>query len=412
MIQFFARGFCLDLRASIISYAIAPPGVKEECNMSIYLDNAATSHPKPESVVQAAVSALTEYNANPGRSGHPGAIRAARQVLATREALARLIGAKDPMSVIHTFNCTDALNLAIKGSLRQGDHVIATQLEHNSVLRVLAELEARGRIGLTLLSPRPDGFIEPEDVERAVQPKTSLIICTHASNVTGAIQPVAAIGQLAKRLGIRYLIDGAQALGAMPVDVGALGCDLYAFPGHKSLLGPQGTGGLYIRSDIVLNTLREGGTGSASDSARQPMDRPERYEAGTVNLPGIAGLGAGVAFVSGRLSQIMMHERELTSALMEALGGIPGVEVYSPREEAARAGIVAFNIGSLSSSQAADALADRGFAVRGGLHCAPGAHRFLGTLRRGAVRASVGHANTFQEIEKFAEAVKKLAQAR
>ena len=376
--------------------------------MSVYLDHAATSHPKPEPVLQAVAAALTDYNANPGRSGHPRALAAARHVLDTRAALSRLLGAREVMSVVHTFNCTDALNLAIKGSLRAGDHVIATRLEHNSVLRPLCGLAARERISLTLVEPRPDGFVDPEDIASSLTGKTTLIVCTHASNVTGAIQPVAAIGQLARRHGIRFLVDGAQALGVMPVDVEALGCDLYAFPGHKSLLGPMGTGGLYIRPGIQLHTLREGGTGSASDSMLQPAELPERYESGTLNLPGIAGLGAGVAYVSGRLSQIMMHERELTGALLEGLAAIPGVVVYSPREEAARAGIVAFNAGDLTSAQAADALAKSGYAVRGGLHCAPGAHRFLGTLNRGAVRASVGHATTFEEIDRFVAAARAL----
>ena len=376
--------------------------------MSVYLDHAATSHPKPEPVLQAVAAALTEYNANPGRSGHPRALAAARQVLETRAALARLLGAREIMSVIHAFNCTDALNLAIKGSLRAGDHVIATRLEHNSVLRPLCGLAARGRISLTLIDPRPDGFVDPQDIASSLTGRTTLIVCTHASNVTGAIQPVAAIGQLARREGIPFLIDGAQALGALPVDVEALGCDMYAFPGHKSLLGPMGTGGLYIRPGIRLRPLREGGTGSASDSMLQPAELPERYEAGTLNLPGIAGLGAGVAFVSGRLSQIMMHERELTGALLEDLAALPGITVYSPREEAARAGIVSFNVGDLTSTQASDALAAAGYAVRGGLHCAPGAHRFLGTLNRGAVRASVGHATTFEEIDGFISAVKAL----
>lgn len=377
--------------------------------MSIYLDNAATSHPKPAAVVAAVNAALTELNANPGRSGHPRALRAARVVLETRQALARLMGAGDAMSVIHCFNGTDALNLAIKGALRRGDHVIATALEHNSVLRPLCALAARGRIEVDYIAPRPDGFVDPEDVRRAMRHNTSLVVCTHASNVTGAIQPVAAIGRIARDCGARYLIDGAQALGAMPVDVDALCCDLYAFPGHKGLLGPQGTGGLYIRPGLRLFPLREGGTGSASDDTRQPEELPERYESGTVNLPGIAGLGAGVAYTAGRLSQLMAHERELTTALMEALGPIPGIALYAPREEAARAGIVSFNLGDRSSAQVADALAAQGFAVRGGLHCAPFAHQWLGTLRRGAVRASVGHANTFEEIERFAAAVRALA---
>ena len=376
--------------------------------MSIYLDNAATSHPKPEAVTQAVLEAMTEYNANPGRSGHAAALAAARRVLETRERLAALLHAPDPMSMIHCFNCTDALNLAIKGSLRVGDHVIATQLEHNSVLRPLCTLAARGRIRLTLLPPKPDGFIDPEDVRAAIEPDTALIVCTHASNVTGAIQPVAAIGAIAAEHGIRYLIDGAQAVGALPVDVRALRCDLYAFPGHKSLLGPQGTGGLYIRPGVDLLPLREGGTGSSSESLFQPRELPERYESGTVNLPCIAGLCEGCAYVSEHLSAIMMHERELTSALFEGLSALPGVTLYSPREEAARAGIVAFNAGGLSSTQVADALAGAGIAVRGGLHCAPEAHRFLGTLRRGAVRASVGWANTFEDIDALVAAVKAL----
>ena len=378
--------------------------------MPVYFDNAATSHPKPRPVIEAVVRAMTEYNANPGRSGHAQAIRAARQVLETREALARLIHAPDPMDIVHCFNCTDALNLAIKGSLRRGDHVIVTQLEHNSVLRIVCELARRDRIHLTIVPPRPDGFVDPADIRRALRPNSRLIVCTHASNVTGAIQPVAAIGQIAQETGVRYLIDGAQALGALPVDVEALGCDLYAFPGHKSLLGPQGTGGLYIKSGIELSTLREGGTGSVSDSILQPSERPERYESGTVNLPGIAGLGAGCAYVEERLSGILMQERELTTALFDGLRKLPGVCLYTPDAEAGRASIVCFNAGDLSSSQAADALSRAGFAVRGGLHCAPGTHRFLGTLRRGAVRASLGHANTGEEVERFLAAVRDLTR--
>ena len=378
--------------------------------MPIYLDNAATSHPKPPAVLDAVARAMTDYNANPGRSGHRAALEAARAVLQTREQLAALMNAPDPLGIIHCFNCTDALNLAIKGTLRAGDHVIATQLEHNSVLRPLAGLAARRRIDLTLLPPRPDGFIDPGDVRAALTGRTALIVCTHASNVTGAIQPVAAIGQVAREAGVRFLVDGAQALGALPVDVQALGCDLYAFPGHKSLLGPQGIGGLFIAPGVGLIPQREGGTGSSSDSLLQPEEAPERYESGTLNLPGIAGLGAGCAHVKKRLSQIMMHERELCRALYEGLAALPGATLYSPAGEADRAGIVSFNVADLTSAQVADALARRDIAVRGGLHCAPGAHRFLGTLRRGAVRASVGHANTFEEIDAFLAAVREIAE--
>ena len=374
----------------------------------VYLDNAATSHPKPECVLEAVRAAMTEFNANPGRSGQRRALEAARAVLAAREAVAAMLGAADPFCVAFAFNCTDALNLAIKGVLRAGDHVISTLLEHNSVLRVLSEMLRREEIELTLLAPRPDGFIDPEDVRRALRKNTRLIAVTQASNVTGAIQPVAAVGQIARDAGVAFLVDGAQALGAMPVDVNALCCNLYAFPGHKSLLGPQGTGGLYIDPELDLAPLREGGTGSSSESMLQPTERPERYESGTLNLPGIAGLGAGAQYVRQGLSQIFMREREVTTALYEGLREIAGVTVYSPDEEAARAGIVSFNAGDFTSSQAADYLDREGIAVRGGLHCAPGAHRFLGTLQRGAVRASVGHATSFEDVEALLQAVKKM----
>ncbi len=378
--------------------------------MNIYFDNAATSSPKPPEVLERVGAALTEFNANPGRSGHSVALSAAREVLSTRERLASLMNAGEETNIAFAFNCTDALNLAIKGALRYGDHVITTQLEHNSVLRPINALAARGRISLSIVSPRADGFVDPEDIRASIRKNTRLIAVTHASNVTGAIQPVAAIGELARREGILYLIDGAQAIGAMPVNVRALSCDLYAFPGHKSLLGPMGTGGLYIRPGVVLRTLREGGTGTDSESMLQPDERPERYESGTLNLPGIAGLGAGCAFVAKRVSAIMSHERELTGALYEGLSAIRGAEIYSPREEAARAGIVSFNLPGMTSSDVADRLGRMGIAVRGGLHCAPGAHRFLGTLRRGAVRASVGYANTFEEVDAFLNAVNAIVR--
>lgn len=379
--------------------------------MTIYFDNAATSSPKPQAVLDEMQRALTQYNANPGRSGHAAALEAARCVYNARNALTRLLNAREDSCIAFCFNCTDALNLAIKGLLRRGDHVISTMLEHNSVLRPLSEMSSRSQIALTLVSPRPDGMVDARDIEKAVRKNTRLIAVTHASNVTGAIQPVAAIGEVARRHGLRFLIDGAQALGALPVDVNRLNCDLYAFPGHKSLLGPQGTGGLYIRGGLQLATLREGGTGTDSDSMLQPADAPERYESGTVNLPGIAGLMRGVEYVQENQSRIMMHERELVSALYEGLSKINDTILYTPHEEAARAGIVSFNLGDLTSSEVADALARRGIAVRGGLHCAPGAHRFLGTLRRGAVRASIGHASTFDEVEQFLMAVQEILRS-
>lgn len=376
--------------------------------MNIYLDNAATSSPKPQAVIDEVNRALTLYNANPGRSGHSAALQAARCVFNARKALSTLLNASEKDCVALCFNCTDALNLAIKGVLKKGDHVISTMLEHNSVLRPLSELSSRGQIALTLLSPAPDGMIDPRSVSRAIRKNTRLIVVTHASNVTGAVQPAAAIGEIARRKGICYLVDGAQALGMLPVDVKKLKCDLYAFPGHKSLLGPQGTGGLYIGSGLVLNPLREGGTGTDSDSMLQPADPPERYESGTVNLPGIAGQMRGTEYVQANQTSIMMHERELCTALYQGIAAMEDTTVYTPSEEAARAGIVSFNLGDFTSSEVADALSRRNIAVRGGLHCAPGAHRVLGTLQRGAVRASIGWANTFDEIDAFLRALHEI----
>jgi len=375
----------------------------------VYLDNAATSHPKPAAVVDAVVDALTAHNANPGRSGHARALAAARIVLEGRERLASMLGVSDPLSIIYCFNCTDALNLAIKGVLLKGDHVIASMAEHNSVLRVLTELKERGQIALTLLPTGPDGVLNPSEVRRALTAKTRLVALTQASNVTGALQPVEEVGAFCAEIGALFLVDGAQALGAMPVDVEEIGCSLYAFPGHKGLLGPQGTGGLYIRPGLTLNTIREGGTGASSDSMRQNAEGPERYESGTLNLPGIAGLSASAQYVSMRLPEIAEHERALTEHLLAGLLELPGAVVYGPRDAKRRASLVSFNLMDFPSGPVADALDRMGFAVRGGLHCAPGVHTMQGTLKRGAVRASVGHANTHDEIDRFLAAVRKIS---
>lgn len=377
--------------------------------MEIYLDNAATSHPKPACTLRAVQDAMTRFNANPGRAGHTRSLAAGRLVLEARETLARALGARDPFCVVHAFNCTDALNLAIKGCLKRGDHVVSTMLEHNSVLRVLMEKQKRGEIAVTLVRPR-GYFVDARDVQRALRPNTRLIAVTHASNVTGAVQPVEEICQLARRKGVLSLVDGAQRLGGAPVDVKAMGCSLYAFPGHKSLLGPTGTGGLYIEPGLALDTVREGGTGSSSDSMLQPKDPPERYEAGTLNLAGIAGLKAGARYVQERLLAIHARERELADQLYRGARALPGAVVYAPAEPAARAGIVSLNLGDLSSSELADALDRAGICARGGLHCAPGAHEALGTLRRGAVRLSVGHATTPEEIEQTLRVLREIAR--
>ena len=374
--------------------------------MEIYLDNAATSHPKPQAVVDAVVEALTTFNANPGRAGHQRALRAARLVQSARAALASLLNAEDGDRIVFCFNATDALNTAIKGSLHIGDHVVSTMLEHNAVLRVLKELEKDGLIEVTLLEPEADGTVSARRFEEALRPNTTLAISTHASNVTGAIQPAAAIGEAMRRHGVRYLIDGAQAVGHIPVDVRALRCSLYAFPGHKGLLGPQGTGGLYIAPGINLGTFREGGTGSSSESMLQPTDIPEGFESGTVNLPGIAGLKAGAELVLPQLARHMRDERTLTTALYDGLLSLGNAVVYSPADPTARVGVVSFNLEGASSASVADYLDRQGIAVRGGLHCAPGMHQALGTLRGGAVRVSPSWQNSLDDIEALLRALR------
>ena len=378
--------------------------------MDVYLDNAATSHPKPQCVIDAVLAALTVMNGNPGRSGHTRAISGARMLLECRETLLSLIHAPLGGQIIFCFNATDALNMAIKGSLRVGDHVVSTLMEHNSVLRVLKGLEARGLIEVTLLAPDASGTVSDAEFEKALRRNTALCISTHASNVTGAIQPVAAIGDRLMRHGVPYLIDGSQAIGHIPVDVSALKCTMYAFPGHKGLLAPQGTGGLYIAPDIQIEPFREGGTGTGSESMVQPDDPPERYESGTVNLPGIAGLQAGAALVGEHQHEHMARERALTLMLYEGLNSIENIVLYSPAEEAARVGVISFNLGDRTSSAVADALDQRGIAVRGGLHCAPGMHAWLRTLRRGTVRVSPSWQNTPEDIDYLLASLKALKE--
>lgn len=376
----------------------------------IYLDHAATSDPKPFEVISAVVNALSRENANPGRSGYPRAIQASNVIFECRREIADFFHASDPMEIAFAYNCTDAINLAIRGVLKKGDHVVLSALEHNSVLRVLGEMKRAGEIEMDIVVPKASGYIDPKEFIKRIKRNTALLILTHASNVTGAVQPVEAIGCIAKSFGIPYLIDGAQAAGEIRVDVSKCNCDLYAFAGHKGLLGPQGTGGLYTRSGMTLKPFRVGGTGSASESIYQPMEAPDRYEAGTMNFPGIAGLLAAVQYVKANFREIAYHIRSLTNALYEGLCAVKGVTIYTPSNPNYRTGVVSFNVNDLSSQDSAAWLSEKGFCLRSGLHCAPYAHAYLGTLSRGAVRASVGHANTFEEIESLVEQVYYLSK--
>lgn len=376
----------------------------------IYLDHAASSWPKPPAVVRAMEEAVREYGANPGRGSHAMAVRASRTLFQARKNLARLFGIKNPNDIIFTLNTTMALNMAIKGYAGDGDHIICTAIEHNSVRRPLEYLKTKRGIEITYVATDRQGFLDIDQLAAAFQSNTRLVVCTHSSNLLGTILPIWDMAELCKRSGVRLLVDAAQSAGVLPIDVGAMGIDMLAFPGHKGLLGPQGTGGLYISPDIDLEPLLQGGTGSQSEAIAQPTVRPDRYESGTQNTPGIAGLAEGVAFVLNEtVEKIHTKEWRLTKELMHGLVEISGITLLGPDPEIIRTGIVAFTLDHMDSSEAAHRL-DRDYeiAVRAGYHCTPLAHYCAGTTASGAVRASVGCFTTQDEVQALIRAVEGL----
>ncbi|MGQ9583792.1 MAG: aminotransferase class V-fold PLP-dependent enzyme [Anaerolineae bacterium] len=378
----------------------------------IYLDNAATSWPKAPGVAEAMARFLQEEAGNPGRSGHRLARAASARVQATRQALARLLGVSEPERVVFTLNATDALNLALKGLLRPGDRVITSRMEHNSMTRPLRALQAAG-VEVVKVPCFSDGLVEAEAVAQALRRPTRLLAITHASNVAGTIQPVAELARLAHEAGAWVLVDGAQTVGALPLQVEELGADLLAFSGHKGLLGPTGTGGLYVGPGIELRPVREGGTGTHSESDAQPEELPHRLESGTPNTVGLAGLGAALDYLERRgLEAIREHERRLVEVLRDGLGKIPGLTLYGPRDPRSQAGVVSFTLEGWSPTEVA-AILDASFdvAVRPGLHCAPDAHRTLGTFPAGTVRLSPGPFNTVDEMDQVVGFVERIARS-
>lgn len=374
----------------------------------IYLDNAATSFPKPPQVIRAMAGTLEKIGGNPGRAGHRLSLSGGRVLNACREEAARLFHMDQPDRVIFTLNCTDALNTAIRGSLHCGDEVIVSHGEHNAVMRPLMGYQAQGFIKVVPLKPDAMGIIQPHTLQAAITARTALVVICHASNVTGVIQPVSRLGAVCRDNGVPLLVDAAQTAGVLDVSPGALRADMVAMPGHKGLLGPHGTGLLLLGDGMLPRPLREGGTGSQSESMLQPVDLPERYESGTMNLPGIAGLLQGLRFVRRHQMDLREYEDALASRLQSGLRAIPGLRVLG-HPDAPRVGVISFTLRSMDSSQAADALDQMGFAVRSGLHCAPSIHQYLGTLESGAVRASIGIYNTEREIDDFLNAVEHLA---
>lgn len=379
--------------------------------MSIYLDNAATSYPKPPAVYAAVLDAMQQIGASPGRGGYGAALQASRLLFDTREALASFLGCDDASRIIFTHSATEALNMAVRGLLQPGDHVVTTSMEHNSLLRPLFMLEKAG-VELSIVPADGEGLVHPDDIRRALRPKTRLVALAHVSNVTGGIQPVAEIAAVAREAGALVLLDAAQSVGCLPVDMQALGVDLLAAPGHKGLLGPQGTGLLAVAPRVRLCPLLAGGTGSSSDQDQQPEGFPEGFEAGTHNLPGIAGLRAGIAFLAATgVSTVAEREHDHGCYLREHLSVLRGCRLHGPADPAKRVGLLSLTVAGWDPSALAFEL-DRvyGIAVRSGLHCAPRAHRTIGTYPGGTVRISPGWFTTTEELEHCCTALATIIQ--
>lgn len=376
----------------------------------IYLDNAATTYPKPEKVYDSIMDCMKNYCANPGRAGHKLAMRAAREIYDARENIAKLFNIDNPMNVIFTNNATDSLNLAIKGVVKSGDHIITTSMEHNSVIRPIKSLENHG-VENTIVQCDKEGFLNIEDLKKAIKSNTKLIVTTHASNVVGTLIDIKAIGEVAKEHNLLYLVDASQTAGVYDINVSDINVDMIAAPGHKCLLGPQGTGILYIREGLNVNILKEGGTGSKSEDLFQPDLVPDKYEAGTHNTPGIVGLNEGVKFVLEKgIDNIRNHEEKLCEYMLNKLEEVPNIVVYGTKDSKKRAAVIAINIGNMDSGEITFLLDSQyQIATRSGIHCSPLAHQTLGTLEQGVVRFSLGYFNTESDIDEAIRALIEIA---
>jgi cysteine desulfurase family protein len=385
--------------------------------MTIYLDNAATSWPKPEGVYRAVDHFMRQVGATPGRGGHRREEEALRIADEARAALAQLFNAPDLQGVAFTMNASQAINMALKGLLRPGDHVVTSSIEHNAVWRPLKALEREG-VQVTAVPCAPDGTLNPDDVEAALRSDTRLVAMVHASNVLGTILPIGEVGQICRSHGILFLVDAAQTAGAYPIDVDEMGIDLLAFAGHKGTFGPHGTGGLVVRPGIELETWVEGGSGVESAAETMPEALPGRLEAGTQNAAGIAGLLAGARFVLEQgVERIRAHEMEMTGLLMQELRTLSGLVILGPGDGstrlagalAQRTAVVSVTIDGYRAEQLAMVL-DQVFdvATRAGLHCAPQAHRTAGTLDCGALRFSPGFFTTANDVQYAVESLREI----
>lgn len=372
----------------------------------IYLDNAATSFPKPEAVYKKVDYILRNIGGNPGRASHRMAIEASRAVFDAREAVAKLFSLSDSSRIVFTKNATEGINIALKGLLKPGDHVVTTSFEHNSVAKTIHSLEKTG-VKTTKVRPDKFGFVSTPSIEKAITAETKIVCLSHASNVFGTLQPIDEIAVVCKGRGVLFMVDAAQTAGALPIDLSSAGIDILAATGHKAFFGPQGTGFLYVRDGVEPEPLVSGGTGELD----LMLETPERLESGTMNTPGIGGLMAGVEFLLGvGVDKVRAHEVALVDAILAGLRGIKGINIIGAQDAAKRASLVAFNIKNVKPGDAGARL-DNEFSimVRTGAHCAPSAHKEAGTYPEGAVRVSPGWFNTAKDIEEFVRAVTVIA---
>lgn len=380
--------------------------------MAIYLDNAATSYPKPQGVAESVKRFMDEIGASSGRGAHRKALEADGLVFNTRKSLAKLFNIKNPSRICFTSNVTEALNLAIYGLLDDGDRVITSGLEHNSVWRPLCRMREERNIDLVKIECDAEGNLNLESYLEEVNHGARLVIMLHASNVVGLVLPIRDIGRIAHEYGAVFLVDSAQTAGVLPVDVEKDNIDMLAFTGHKGLMGPMGTGGLYIKENLEIKPLIEGGTGGQSILERQPIELPERFEAGTLNVPGIVGLGVAVEFILKEgVKKIREHEKKLTRQLLKGLDEIANVKVYGPRDAEKVVGVVSMNIEGIEPQEVGYVLDEvYEIMVRTGLHCSPLAHKTIGTIDCGTLRISPGYFNNEQDIDNLLIAIKEVSK--
>lgn len=378
----------------------------------IYMDNAATSWPKPPAVLEAMAAYQESVGASAGRGGYRRAVEASRLIFDAREAVARLFGVIDSRRIIFTLNCTEGLNIALWGWLNEGDHVVTTSMEHNSVARPLNHLKRERGVEVTYVQCSPEGLLDPDDVARAITPRTRLVSIIHASNVCGAVNDVAAVGAVCRERGVPFLVDAAQSAGAVPIDVEEMNVDFLAFPGHKVLMGPLGTGALYVGPNVRPRPLYQGGTGTHSELTFQPDHLPDYYESGSHNAIGLAGLKVACEFVAQATpAAVGARKAKLAERFAAAVAEMPGVTYFGPRDFARQAGVCSVQVEGMDPALVGHLLdVEYGVMVRTGLHCSPLAHATLGTVDAGTVRFSFGYYNDEEQVDYAARALEQIAR--